>query len=175
MKRSVQWACQGLLALALGGGLAACGAGGGPGALRDPGATAAGDGDSLVARAVGARWTQEIAALERRRFEAMVAADGALLEPMLSERLRYCHSNGRCETKGEFLAGLAGGALRYRAIEVLELEPRLVGTAMLVQGRLQLSVEQQGEAQQLQVAFTDVCESPTAGWQLVAWQSTRLP
>ena len=153
--------------------IAGCASGtAGGGGLR--GSTGAADAAS-VPQAVVARRIQEIGALERKRFAAMVAVDAAGLDEVLSERLRYCHSDGRCETKGQFLEALQSGRMRYVSIEVLELEPKAVGTAMLVQGRLALAVEQQGQALQLKMAFTDVYESTPTGWRLVAWQSTRLP
>lgn len=149
----------------------AAGCAGGGGRHGDTGTADAG----AVPQAVVARRVQEIGALERKRFAAMVAVDAAGLDAVLSERLRYCHSDGRCETKGQFIEALQSGRLRYVSIEVLELEPKAVGTAMLVQGRLALAVEQQGQALQLKMAFTDVYESTSSGWRLVAWQSTRLP
>lgn len=132
-------------------------------------------GAGALPQAVVARRVQEIGQVERQRFAAMVAVDAAALDEVLSERLRYCHSDGRCETKGQFLEALQSGRMRYVSIDVLELEPKAVGTAMLVQGRLALAVEQQGQPLQLKMAFTDVYESTPTGWRLVAWQSTRLP
>jgi hypothetical protein len=125
--------------------------------------------------AVITRRVAEIGALERRRFAAMIAVDRAVLDELLAERLRYCHSDGRCETKPQFLEALESGRLRYRSIEVLELEPKVVGTAMVVQGRLGLQVESQGQPAQFRIGFTDVYEPTPSGWQMVAWQSTRLP
>lgn len=148
------------------------GSGAASGGLR--GAASAADA-AAVPQAVVARRVQEIGALERKRFAAMVAVDAPALDEVLSERLRYCHSDGRCETKAQFLEALQSGRMRYVSIEVLELEPKAVGTAMLVQGRLALAVEQQGQALQLKMAFTDVYESTPTGWRLVAWQSTRQP
>ncbi|MCU0760422.1 MAG: nuclear transport factor 2 family protein [Steroidobacteraceae bacterium] len=125
--------------------------------------------------AVITRRVAEIEALERRRFAAMVALDRAALDEVLAERLRHCHSDGRCETKPQFLEALGSGRLRYRAIEVLELEPKVVGTAMVVQGRLGVQVESQGQPAGFRLGFTDVYEPTPSGWRMVAWQSTRLP
>ncbi|MFO1456669.1 MAG: nuclear transport factor 2 family protein [Steroidobacteraceae bacterium] len=147
---------------------AGCAGSGGGGLRSEAGAGA-------LPQAVVARRVQEIGQVERQRFAAMVAVDAAALDEVLSERLRYCHSDGRCETKGQFLEALQSGRMRYVSIDVLELEPKAVGTAMLVQGRLALAVEQQGQPLQLKMAFTDVYESTPTGWRLVAWQSTRLP
>ena len=132
-------------------------------------------GSGALPAAVVERRVTEMEALERRRFAAMVAVDTTVLAELLGERLRYCHSNGNCESKAQFLEALVSGQMRYRAIEVLELEPRVVGTAMVVHGRAAIMGESRGQALQFQIVFTDVYESTPTGWQLVAWQSTRLP
>jgi len=91
--------------------------------------------------------------VERGRFVAMVAVDRPKLERMLADSLRYCHSSGRCETKAEFLASLLSGQMKYRSIEA----------------------QQAGEPLSLRLSFTDVYELRGGIWQMVAWQSTRLP
>jgi hypothetical protein len=113
--------------------------------------------------------------VERERFAAMVAVDRPKLERMLADSLNYCHSNGRCEGKAEFMGNLESGQMKYRSIQVLAIQPRPVGTAMLVQGVLAIEAEQAGEPLSLRLAYTDVYESRGGIWQMVAWQSTRLP
>lgn len=154
-------------------GVSGCAIGKGAKAPRTTSTAAAAGGD--LPRAVVERRVQEIGELERKRFAAQVAVDVGVLGELLSERLRYCHSDGRCETKAQFVEALTSGRMRYRAIEVLELEPRVVGSAMVVHGKVGVSVESQGKPAQFQLVFTDVYESTVAGWRLVAWQSTRLP
>lgn len=161
------------LARRVGGLLAACvvlgGVGGcaGIGGGRDA-------GDSAVA-GPGVSAAGVVEGVERQRFAAMVAVDRPKLERMLADSLKYCHSNGRCETKAEFIDNLESGQMKYRSIRVLEIRPRPVGTAMLVQGRVAIEAEQAGEPLSLQLAYTDVYESRGGIWQMVAWQSTRLP
>jgi ketosteroid isomerase-like protein len=117
----------------------------------------------------------EVAALERARFAALERNDLATLGTMLADDLVYCHSNGRCETRGEFLEALRSGAMRYRRIAVLELRPRSVGEAVLVHGRIDLDAEMQGTAVRLQLVYTDLYARRDGRWRLVAWQSTRAP
>ncbi len=139
------------------------------------GCVAAGGSGTAVPTAAAVSAIGIVEGVERERFAAMVAADRSKLERMLGESLRYCHSNGQCESKAEFLANLASGQMKYRAIRILEIRPRPVGTAMLVQGRLAIDAEQAGKALDLQLVYTDVYENRDGVWQMVAWQSTRLP
>ncbi len=117
----------------------------------------------------------EVARLERERFAALERNDLASLARMLAEDLVYCHPNGRCETRAEFLAALQTGALRYRRISVLEMRPRPVGGAVLVHGRIGLDAEIEGTAANLRLVYTDLYVRRNGRWQLVAWQSTRAP
>jgi hypothetical protein len=117
-----------------------------------------------------------IAALERERFSAMARGDVATLEPLLADDLTYCHSNGECETKAQFLASLESGRLRYRAIEVQSLAPRRVDGVWVVTGVVAVAADREGEPPaQLRLAFTDVYAPSQAGWQLAAWHSSRAP
>ncbi len=142
------------------------------------GAGCAGSGGSRDSAAVGTDGVSAagiVEGVERERFAAMVAVDRPKLERMLSDSLRYCHSSGACESKAEFLANLTSGQMQYRSIEVQELQPRPVGTAVLVQGRLAIEAQQAGQPLSLRLGFTDVYELRGGIWQMVAWQSTRLP
>lgn len=154
-----------LAACVLLGGVAGCA---GTGGQRDDAGGSAVAGSGVSAAGV-------VEGVERERFAAMVAVDRPKLERMLADSLKYCHSNGRCESKAEFIGNLQSGQMKYRSIQVLEIQPRPVGTAMLVQGRLAIEAEQAGEPLSLRLSYTDVYESRGGIWQMVAWQSTRLP
>jgi hypothetical protein len=154
--------------------LAACGVLAGVGGCAGIGGGPDDAGDPAVAGS-GVSAAGVVEGVERERFAAMVAVDRPGLERMLADSLKYCHSNGRCESKAEFIGNLLSGQMKYRSIEVLEIQPRPVGTAMLVQGRLAIEAEQAGEPLSLRLAYTDVYESRGGIWQMVAWQSTRLP
>jgi hypothetical protein len=116
-----------------------------------------------------------VVALERARLAALQAHDLQGLETMLAADLRYCHSTGVCETRAQFLEALRSGQMRYRRLEVLALEPRAVGAAVLIHGRLDVEVESRGQRIPMQLVYTDVYAQRDGRWQLIAWQSTRAP
>jgi ketosteroid isomerase-like protein len=118
---------------------------------------------------------ESVEQVERRRFAAMVAQDVATLEPMLAEELRYVHSNGQLENKAQFLETIRSGRLRYRAINVQELDVRSYDDVAVVIGKLTADAEAGGQAVALTLRFTDVYVNRDGRWQLVAWQSARLP
>lgn len=118
---------------------------------------------------------ESIEQVERRRFAAMVAQDIATLEPMLAEELRYVHSNGQLESKPQFLETIRGGRLRYHAIAVQELDVRAYDDVVVVDGLLTADAQAGDQRMELKLRFTDVYVHRDGRWQLVAWQSARVP
>jgi hypothetical protein len=117
----------------------------------------------------------EIAQLEQQRFAAMQAADITTLDRLLSADLTYTHSSGKLETKQEFLGGIRSGGLKYKTVAPEGIDVRVYDSAAVVTGRCHFQVEADGRQLDLQVRFTDVYVKRGGAWQLVAWQSTRLP
>lgn len=116
----------------------------------------------------------EVRQIEGRRFEAIVRCDFAEIDRILADDLTYTHSSGRLETKAQFLAALQSG-LRFEAIEPEEVLVRVYGDAGLVTGRAQMRVRSQDRQTSFAVRFTTVYVKRQGRWQMVAWQSTRLP
>ena len=114
--------------------------------------------------------------VEERRFAAMVAQNMPALEPMLAEELNYTHSSGSVETKPQFLETIRTGRLRYEALEIKHLDVRQYGNVALLTGRAAARVQLGGgQPQVLDLRFTDAYVHRDGHWQLVAWQSTRIP
>ena len=61
---------------------------------------------------------EAIRGLERDRFRAMVDGNGPLLDELLSDNVSYIHTNGKRETKQQFIDGITAGRRRYRQIEI---------------------------------------------------------
>ncbi|HJS21254.1 MAG TPA: nuclear transport factor 2 family protein [Steroidobacteraceae bacterium] len=125
--------------------------------------------------AIQANPDESVEQVERRRFAAMVAQDLAALEPLLAEDLTYGHSNGAFENKSEFLETIREGRLRYEAIGVQELAVRQYGNVAIVTGRILISGRAGTGPVMLNLRYTDAYVKRDGRWQLVAWQSTRLP
>jgi hypothetical protein len=122
---------------------------------------------------VAAPDTAAVEALERQRFAALSRADVEQLGRWLAADLTYCHSTGVCQTRQQFLDDIRSGALRYRSIEVLAISARALGGAVLLNGRIAVEVEMQGQPNRLQLVYTDAWEQRDGAWQLVAWHSSR--
>lgn len=116
-----------------------------------------------------------VKALELQRFEATVKNDLEALGKLLADDLTYTHSNGAVDTKAQYIEALKSGKVRYDKIEPGELQVRLYGNTAIINGEAKLSVVSEGQTKALSLRFTDVWARRAGRWQMVAWQSTRLP
>ena len=119
----------------------------------------------------------EIRRVENLRFEAMVRGDLVALAEILSEDLTYTHTTGRVDSKAQLLASLECGQLQYESITPKDIQVRVYGPVGVVTGVSLMRTKRRdsNEATGFRIRFTDVYVKKRDLWQLVAWQSTRLP
>jgi ketosteroid isomerase-like protein len=113
--------------------------------------------------------------LDRRRMQAMAAKDIATLEALLADDLIYAHSSARLDTKQSLIANMQSGATVYSAVEPSEVKAQDLGDAVVLTGIAQIKVTADGTPLAFGVRFTDVYARRNGRWQMVTWQSTRLP
>lgn len=116
-----------------------------------------------------------VRALENRRFEAMTKGDTAALERILADDLVYTHSSGTVDTKSQYIASIKSGDLKYISIQRDDVNVRVFGNAAVITGRALFKVKSRGQDMTVHARFTDVWIKRRGTWQMVAWQSTRLP
>jgi ketosteroid isomerase-like protein len=117
----------------------------------------------------------EIRQMESRRIQAMLRVDTEELNRVLADDLTYVHSSGQVDTKAELISSLQSGQRKYESIQPDEIKVRVYGEAAVVTGRAQMRTKSQGQDFHFQIRFTDVYVKKGDGWQMVAWQSSRLP
>ena len=113
--------------------------------------------------------------VQARRFAAMIAVDTAELGSILAPTLTYTHTTGHTETKAQFLAALRSQTLTYESIEPDSLQVRIHRGTAVVTGRSAMQVTANGRGLSFEIRFVEVYQWNDARWQLLAWQSTRLP
>lgn len=118
---------------------------------------------------------QQIVDLDRKRMDAMCRQDAASLEAILADDLIYTHSSARLDTKQSLIGGMRSGAAVYRSIETSDVKAQDYGDAVVLTGTARIQVDANGKPLTLNVRFTDVYVNKDGRWQMVAWQSTRLP
>lgn len=119
--------------------------------------------------------TYAVIAAERRRCDAMLAADHAALEALLDERLHFAHATGVVDGKDAYLAKMAAGRIAYVSIawseeQVTSLAP---DTAMLT-GRMTTDVQVEGIDKRLNNRVITIWNRSDGAWRLVAFQSTPI-
>jgi ketosteroid isomerase-like protein len=113
--------------------------------------------------------------LDRQRMEAMARKDLAALDALISEDLVYTHSTARLDTKQSLLGAMESGATVYTSVLPSEVKAQDLGDTVVLTGSARIGVLAQGRANDFAVRFTDVWANKAGKWQMVAWQSTRLP
>ena len=110
-----------------------------------------------------------------RRFEAMRKGDWPALSLALADDLTYVHSTARLESKTEHIANLRAGKPHYRGIAPRERTARVHGAIGVVNGVSEMHVERDGKEQRFTVRYLAVYAKSGESWQMIAWQSTRVP
>jgi ketosteroid isomerase-like protein len=118
---------------------------------------------------------QMIIDLDRKRMEAMGRKDLAALNAMLADDLIYCHSNARLDTKQSLIGAMQSGATVYTSVEPSDVKAQDLGDTVVLTGIAQIKVVSNGTPNAFGVRFTDVYARRGSNWQMVTWQSTRLP
>jgi ketosteroid isomerase-like protein len=119
--------------------------------------------------------TKQILEADRRRIEAMIAADEEELECFFTEDLVYTHTNGVADTKATLIDKIRTGSYDYTGIETDDILVRPIGdrTAVLT-GHAVLGVRTpHGEKVDVPIRFTSVYVKDGTSWKMMAWQSTR--
>jgi len=120
--------------------------------------------------------TEEIiAGLEKQRFAAMVNKDFVFLEKINADDLVYCHSSGLVDTKASFIQTLKDGKLAYKVMDAEELRVRVYGKTAIINGIAVAKIISNGQEINTKFRFTDVYVKRKKSWQLVTWQSLKLP
>src|SRR5437016_5079998 len=102
---------------------------------------------------------QAIIDLDKKRMQAMAEKDFATLNAVLADDL--------INTQSE--------ATVYTSVEPSEVKAQDLGDAVVLTGVAQIKVVSNGKPNAFGVRFTDIYAKCNGRWQMVAWQSTRLP
>jgi ketosteroid isomerase-like protein len=118
---------------------------------------------------------QTVIDLDRKRMQAMAAKDIATLEGLLADDLVYTHSSARLDTKQSLIVGMTSGSTVYTSVEPSDVKAQDFGDTVVLTGVAQIKVVANGAPNAFGVRFTDVYARRGGRWQMVTWQSTRLP
>ena len=118
---------------------------------------------------------QMIIDLDKKRMTAMAQKDVAALNTLLADDLVYTHSSARLDTKRSLIDAMVSGATVYTGVEPSDVKAQDLGDTVVLTGIAQIKVVSNGTPNAFGVRFTDVYARRDGRWQMVTWQSTRLP
>lgn len=118
----------------------------------------------------------QIAALEQKLYRAQVASSIEEIEPLLSSDLRYLHSTGVAETRGQYLAGVANRLYEYGRIQSRDVRLNISEDLAIQDGVVDMTVSAHGARKTLiHLLFCLVWRREGAQWRLLYRQATRIP
>ncbi len=113
--------------------------------------------------------------LDRKRMQAMAAKDIATLNDVLADDLIYTHSSARLDTKQSLIGNMESGSTVYTSVVPSDVTAQDLGGAVVLTGVARIEVNSGGKPNAFSVRFTDVYANRGGRWQMVTWQSTKLP
>lgn len=113
---------------------------------------------------------------DKLRRAAMISADIDKISSLVTDDLVYTHSSGKVDDKKSFLDAIRSGSLDYEKIEPRNTVVRAKGGTVVVTGIVSITVKAPDGLKSFDARFTAVhMRSKDGNWQLMAWQTTRLP
>lgn len=118
----------------------------------------------------------DVEAIERARFQTWVKGDVAAMRAVMADDALYCHSNGQCQTKNEFIGEIESKQRVYKKMDLISMTAKALGSyAVLINGTVDVVAEVPGTVAQFRGIYTSVYVRRNGRWQLISWQSTTLP
>ncbi len=114
------------------------------------------------------------AAMEAFR-KAYMSGDKAALDKLTTADLSYTHSNGKIETKAEFIAATTSGKTKVEAMDISDATVRVHGNTGLFQAKVMIRNNAGGTVTPNNLNILHVWIKGPGGWQLAARQALRLP
>jgi len=113
--------------------------------------------------------------LDRQRMTAMAEKNIAVLNDLIADDLIYTHSSARLDTKASLIGNMQSGGTVYTEVTPSNVVAQDCGDAVVLTGQARIGVMSGGKPNAFTVRFTDVYANRGGKWQMVTWQSTRLP
>lgn len=132
----------------------------------------------VLVAAAAMRGAEPAAAAVRRadaaRCEAMMKGDGAALAALMSDELRFVHSDGRVELKTEYVKNMLAGDTAYAGVKTAEVQVREAAPGVVVLFGAQEMRKRLGPTwSEIKLRYLAVWRNEGGTWRMFAWQSMR--
>ena len=117
-----------------------------------------------------------LTAVDDVRVAAMLKPSKATLDTVLSDDLRYAHSNGKVDTKASLTASLLVGDAKYVSYKYTERTFKFPAPDVaLMAGRLEVQAIVDGVSMTTGISYLAVWRLEKGQWKFLAWQSCKIP
>jgi hypothetical protein len=111
---------------------------------------------------------------DKARLAAMMAGDGEALGRLMSDQLRFVHSDGRVESKADYVKNLMAGDTAYADAKTSGLETTQVANdVVVIIGAQEMRKRLGTEWSNITLRYLAVWRNENGAWRMVAWQSAR--
>lgn len=117
---------------------------------------------------------QAVRRADQARLTAMMAGDGKALAGLMSDELRFVHSDGRMEMKDSYVKNLLAGDTAYadaKTSDVQALEPA-PGVVVLI-GSQEMRKRLGPTWSDVKLRYMAIWRNEAGTWRMFAWQSMR--
>jgi len=141
------------------------------------GAFAFGASGLLLSGAASAQGGDEAAVAQNVEIlrKAQLEADRASLAQVTSDQVSYGHSDGRVETKEQFIAGVMNRKQVVKSLTFPDLKLSVAGDTAIVRHIFLSESELDGKATTTRIGALQVWQKQGGTWKLLARQGFRLP
>ncbi|MDB5232469.1 MAG: hypothetical protein JWN76_3274 [Chitinophagaceae bacterium] len=113
------------------------------------------------------------AAVESLR-KAMIDADVAQLDKLVSEDLSYGHSGGNIQTKAQFIDAIKSGSSDFVTIDLTNQTVKVTGNTAVVRHALSATTNDNGKPGTVKLSVMLVWIKTHGGWKLLARQAVKV-
>ena len=131
----------------------------------------------LLSAVTGAEASDEAAVTENVEIlrKGLLEGDRTKLEQVTASQLSYGHSDGRAETKEQFIHAVMTRKQVVKSLAFPELKVAVVGDAAVARHIYLSESELEGKATTTRIGALQVWQKQNGSWKLLARQGFRLP
>jgi ketosteroid isomerase-like protein len=118
---------------------------------------------------------QQINALADQYIQAFKKADTGFMEKYFADKFSAIHSNGQLYSKAQAIDNVKSGTLKWETVDTRERKIYAYGDAAVVVGLASSTGIVGGKPYSGDYRTTQVWVKQNGGWEVVAFQSTRVP
>lgn len=117
---------------------------------------------------------QAVLRADQARLAALMAGDGAALGKLLSDELKFVHSDGRIESKADYVRNVMAGDTAYadgKTFDVEVLKPS--ADVVILIGAQEMRKRLGPTWSEIKLRYMAVWRNENGTWRMFAWQSMR--